>query len=120
MSPGDAVVASRELPQWLLDFFTMDGLFAVLREKYEIYQHRISREQWKRDAVVNLPVYNTETMAAMHQYMTVLQAWEVDVDAGMFIPSNTVTTVEQKLVTLQEYRRQAGNFTSKAFSTLWN
>ena len=98
----------------------MDSQFAVLREKQEINSHRVAREQWKRDAVVMLPVFNSETMAVMHQYMPVLQAWEVDVDAGMFSISNTTTTVQQKLTTLQEYRRQAGNFSSKAFSTLWN
>jgi len=117
MSQYDQVRSDTELPQYLLDFHSMDFHFAMLREKFTIKEQKESPEQWRREAVQNFD-FSGAMLSEMNKFAPLLAQWEADVQWHRFTASDDVT-VDQIKTSLAQYKKAAENFESKAFTTIF-
>jgi len=117
MSQYDQVRSDTELPQYVLDFHSMDFHFAMLREKFTIKENKESPEQWRREAVQNFDFSGT-MLSEMNKFAPLLAQWEADVQWHRFTASDDVT-VEVIKTNLNHYKQKAEDFKSKAFNQIF-
>ena len=117
MSQYDQVRSDTELPQYMLDFHSMDFQFALLKEKFTLRSKKESPEAWQRESVKNFH-FSGEMLGEMNKFATALAQWEQDVHQHLFAASenNTVGQIKAKLA---EYNNAAEYFQSKCFTTLF-
>ena len=117
MSQYDTTRSDLELPEHMLQFHSMDFQFALLREKFTLKSKMDSPEAWQRETVANF-TFSAEMIAEMNKFFWVLAQWEADVQTHGFTATdnNTVDQIKSKLA---EYNKQAENFQSKCFTSLF-
>jgi len=117
MSQYDQVRSDTELPQYVLDFHSMDFHFALLREKFTIKEQKESPEQWRREAVQNFE-FSGEMLSEMNKFANLLAQWEADVQWHRFTASDELP-VDVIKTSLAKYKKDAENFQSKAFNQIF-